>query len=123
MVTGDNGYLGVGSSTPQAVLSVSNVAQSTTDLFRVASTTNALYFQVASTGQVKMASNKWFSTLDNAGTGDLNIFKASTSDQVILGANLKTTSINDGLVGHWSLEEEDETHGDKLSYSFINGMV
>lgn len=88
LVDATTGNVGLGTTTPKSVLSVSNLTQSSTNLLTVASTTNAVYLQVQSTGDIKVASNKWFKSFDNAGTGDLNWFKASISDELLLGTTL-----------------------------------
>ncbi|KKT01502.1 MAG: hypothetical protein UV78_C0059G0001, partial [Parcubacteria group bacterium GW2011_GWA2_43_17] len=53
----DGGYLGIGTTTPKSVLSVSTLAQAapTTKLFTVASTTGATLFQVTADGNISAA--------------------------------------------------------------------
>ncbi|MDP2587108.1 MAG: LamG-like jellyroll fold domain-containing protein [Candidatus Komeilibacteria bacterium] len=109
LVIDSSGLVGIGTSTPTARLAVSAAAQSSTPLFRVASTTGALLFQVAAKGDLKMANNKWFKTIGASTTianNEINIFKASASDEVIGGAKMKF-DITKGLIGQWSMAQTD----------------
>ncbi len=82
------GNVGIGTTTPRSVLSVSATAQSSTNLLTVASTTNAVYFQVQSTGDLLMANSKWLRALDSTGLNTINMFKASTSGEILVGSSL-----------------------------------
>jgi len=52
--TSISGQLGVGTTTPEAVLSVSALVQSSSSLFQVASTTNKILFEVKPSGRISI---------------------------------------------------------------------
>lgn len=77
------------------------------------------------TGEVKIPNSTWFSAVDNAGTGTVNMFRVNTSDEVEVGANFNIGTIqlaeDSGVVGLVNLPVS-ATPADGTEESFTFGI-
>ncbi|MDB5259073.1 MAG: hypothetical protein JWO73_281 [Candidatus Taylorbacteria bacterium] len=90
-----SGTVGIGTTTPAAKLAVSGTAGVTTDIFSVASSTNAKFFTVTAAGNVGVGSSTpsaKFAITGTAGTADIFAVASSTDARLF-------TITSDGKVG------------------------
>lgn len=129
-VLGPSGYMGIGTSTPYAMLSIATSTQSSglTALFAVASSTNATLFDILGNGRVGIATTTPGSLLSigNTGSGINLTLATSTFTNAgginLTGANPGCYAINGTCVGGSSFSNT-LANGGTATTTFYNGGV